>query len=266
MPKDKDQFSFAEIPAAISAALRIPLTDLFTHINLIISSQPEITPELRAQLESLLRDAYRLLRAAGSMTLAGTYPSHVPLLAPLSLWEELSSCVHAASILLPGGGQQLEYEFPATGESVNGDVTALSVALLHLISNALEASPANSTVLVKGTVVHDKAVISVSDQGRGIPPDHIGKIFEPYYSRNAQGLPYQSIGLGLSLAQKVFEAHGGSIQVTSDDEGTKVICSLPLLPDTGTLPLRSDSPLYLEDRFSPVYTVLCDFIPPPWPY
>ena len=117
---------------------------------------------------------------------------------------------------------------------------------------------------VRGAVTGDQAVITVTDEGCGIPRELMETVFEPYESRDRNGLPFQSPGLGLPLARRVLEAHGGSLRLVSGTGGTAAICSLPLTDAPRTL--KAAAPQYLEDLFSPLYTVLCDYLDPPWPY
>lgn len=252
--------------AALSAALRAPLTDLFARISAISNRPEQLDSHTKAQLEAIQQDAYQMLRAVGSISMASSFRTEGMELAPINLWEELSQCMNAASVLLSSEGRTLEYQFPDTGEVVHGDAQALCTALLHLISNAFEASPKDGAVTISGNVLKDKAVITVSDYGCGIASQQLGRVFEPFYSLDHQGVPFQSLGLGLTLAQYVIERHGGSIRLLSDEVGTRVVCTLPLVNSEGQLPLHCDSRLYLEDRYSPVYVVLSGLVKAPWPY
>ena len=127
------------------------------------------------------------------------------------------------------------------------------------------ADDAVAPVTVRGSVAGDQAILTILDEGRGIPPEQLEEVFTPYRSHDKDGLPYQSPGLGLPLARRVLEAHGGSLRLISSEGGTAAVCSLPLCRELPTL-LRSTAPHYLEDIFSPLYTILCDYITPPWPY
>jgi signal transduction histidine kinase len=70
----------------------------------------------------------------------------------------------------------------------------------------------------------DRAVIEISDTGRGIAPEDIAKVFEPYYSTKETGT-----GLGLAIVRKAVDDHGGTISVTSKQgSGTTFTITLPL--------------------------------------
>ena len=250
---------------ALSAAMRRPLTDLFTRIRAIAAHEEMLTPYLRQELEVLLRDGYRLLRLADSLSTVECYELP-PNAAVFPLWQQLQECLESTRLLLGANGRTLCYDLPEENDMVRGDAEMLMRAILHLICNGLDAADdATAPVTVRGSVAGDQAILTILDEGRGIPPEQLEEVFTPYRSHDKDGLPYQSPGLGLPLARRVLEAHGGSLRLISCEGGTAAVCSLPLCRELPTL-LRSTAPHYLEDIFSPLYTILCDYITPPWPY
>lgn len=110
------------------------------------------------------------------------------------------------------------------------DPDKLTQVLDNIISNALKYSPEGGKVTFKIKEEDDRIIVSVSDQGMGIPKGNIDKIFNRFYrvdkarSRNLGGT-----GLGLAIAKEMVEAHGGEIWVRSiDGKGTTFFFSLPL--------------------------------------
>ena len=189
-----------------------------------------------------------------------------PNAAVFPLWQQLQECLESTRLLLGANGRTLCYDLPEENDMVRGDAEMLMRAILHLICNGLDAADdATAPVTVRGSVAGDQAILTILDEGRGIPPEQLEEVFTPYRSHDKDGLPYQSPGLGLPLARRVLEAHGGSLRLISCEGGTAAVCSLPLCRELPTL-LRSTAPHYLEDIFSPLYTILCDYITPPWPY
>ena len=78
------------------------------------------------------------------------------------------------------------------------------------------------------TPARDHFVVSVADRGPGVPEDELGRIFEPFY-RSAAAQPAAGFGLGLAIARRAVEAHGGTVRARNrDGGGLSVEISLPL--------------------------------------
>ena len=81
------------------------------------------------------------------------------------------------------------------------------------------------TVSVSTKKADDKVIITVADNGNGIPQKHLGKIFQPFFTTKPTG---QGTGLGLSLAYDIVKTHGGEIKVeTTEGKGSEFIIQLP---------------------------------------
>jgi signal transduction histidine kinase len=106
--------------------------------------------------------------------------------------------------------------FPAHFPTVPGDSARLENVLSNLINNALKYSPAGTPIKLSGRVTPHEVIVTVADQGIGIPLDEQGRIFERFYrvddhlSRQTQGS-----GLGLYLAKSIIDAHRGRMWVES---------------------------------------------------
>jgi hypothetical protein len=107
---------------------------------------------------------------------------------------------------------------------VEHDAAQIQQMLLNLMLNALQAIENSGTIHVQAESREGLAVITVADTGRGIPPEHLAKIFRPFYTTKGQGT-----GLGLSLAKRIVENHHGRIEVTSlPGQGTQFRVWIPL--------------------------------------
>jgi two-component system sensor histidine kinase VicK len=109
------------------------------------------------------------------------------------------------------------------------DEDKLTQVLDNIISNALKYSPEGGKVTFKMEEKSDQIVISVSDQGVGIPKKNIEKIFERFYRVDkARSRKLGGTGLGLAIAKEMVEAHGGKIWAESiEGYGTTIFFSLP---------------------------------------
>ena len=121
---------------------------------------------------------------------------------------------------------------------VDADPDALERVLTNLVSNAIKYSPSGTAVQVGARALPDGVAIEVVDAGRGIPPQALSRVFEPYYRVPDAAGAAHGTGIGLAVVKALVEAHGGTIQVESAPAvGTRVTVVLP----TGarTLPERS---------------------------
>ncbi len=98
-------------------------------------------------------------------------------------------------------------------------------ALLNLLLNAEQAMPEGGQITLQATVEPGPSVcLSLIDTGKGIPPETLDKIFEPFFSTKSTGS-----GLGLPTTKRIIEAHGGEISVQSEiGKGTKFTVRLPV--------------------------------------
>jgi PAS domain S-box-containing protein len=114
-------------------------------------------------------------------------------------------------------GLQLRYEEAGCGgQHVLGDLQRLKQVLLNLLSNAVKYNVEGGSVhLSCGLSSEDTLRISVSDTGRGIPPDRHDKLFEPFERLGAEQGTEEGTGLGLALSKRLIEAMGGAIGMES---------------------------------------------------
>ena len=104
------------------------------------------------------------------------------------------------------------------------DRAQLQQAFYNLIKNALQAMRAGGILRIRTEAGPDHVAISFMDTGHGIAPEHIGRVFEPYFTTKSNGT-----GLGLMIVQRIVREHGGTLDVESDTgRGTTVRLKLPL--------------------------------------
>jgi two-component system nitrogen regulation sensor histidine kinase NtrY len=111
---------------------------------------------------------------------------------------------------------------PSTPQTFSGDARMLRGAISNLIENALQAAP-NGRVQLGIQTVDSKVVISVEDNGPGVAPEMLPRIFDPYFSTKSTGT-----GLGLAIARKAIEEHGGRVHAENLYPGLRVEIELPL--------------------------------------
>jgi signal transduction histidine kinase len=123
----------------------------------------------------------------------------------------------AASLLGPSAASQ-GVELVAEGDGaarVRCDRQRVLQVLGNLVGNALRYAPPGSRVWLRAAPVGDAVELSVTDQGPGIPPEELPRIFDRFYRSGAKG----KTGLGLFIARAIVEAHGGALAVDAPPGG-----------------------------------------------
>jgi signal transduction histidine kinase len=117
----------------------------------------------------------------------------------------------------------LQADIPSELPSVQMDPERLTQAFINIMKNGMQAMGQGGTLRVESKFLKESVEIVISDSGSGIPPDQMEKIFNYYYTTKEKG-----VGLGLPIAHRIIEAHGGQLKIESRvGSGTKVIVTLP---------------------------------------
>ncbi len=113
--------------------------------------------------------------------------------------------------------------------SIKVDEDLLRTVLTNLVENAIKYSPAGTKILVTTEELNNEVVIQVADQGRGIPPEDIGHVFDRFYRARNTRISTVGNGLGLYLAKYFVELHNGRIEVESEiNKGSTFTVRLPM--------------------------------------
>ena len=168
-----------------------------------------------AQIETALR------RAKGIMTEISRLARPVVLQVqslPIDRWFQAMR-----SAVQPFATNPVDLSFDATpGLTVAGDQEQLTLAVVHLVTNAVEAMPNGGRVSVTARSSAHGVQLQVTDNGTGISADTMERVFEPLFTTKRN-----SAGLGLALVQQIVEAHGGIVRLESTPGvGTTAIVSL----------------------------------------
>ena len=201
--------AMGEMAAQLAHQLRTPLAAALLYAgNLENPDVPEATRISIAQktvgrlkhLERLIQDM--LLFARGEVLGREAF----------AVEELLSEMAHIFEPLARARGVEFVLAQSPAGLAITGNRKALTGALTNLLENALQAaSTENAGRISLGVAVNaDRLAFRVRDNGRGMPPDIVTRLFEPFFTTRAEGT-----GLGLAIARGVARAHGGGIDVES---------------------------------------------------
>jgi signal transduction histidine kinase len=129
------------------------------------------------------------------------------------------------------GERHIDFAHPSEAVQVYGDPYRLEQVVANLLENALKYSPDGGTVHIDLQLRESVAVLSVRDEGIGIPPEDQKLLFERYFrARNVSARSFGGLGLGLYISRDIVERHGGRIWVESQvGRGSTFYVALPLL-------------------------------------
>lgn len=131
-----------------------------------------------------------------------------------------------------GDDFKIVLDLKSPGLQLQADATRLAQVFDNLISNAMKYAPTCSVEITQ-TADEDHAYISVKDQGVGIPPEYIDRVFERFFRVPSDNMSVRGTGLGLFISRRIIEAHHGEITVQSVlGEGTTFNIKLPLKQST----------------------------------
>jgi C4-dicarboxylate-specific signal transduction histidine kinase len=211
--------AMGELAASLAHELGQPLAAILANAKaaeLMLAAGPADTQELRSILDDIRSDDVRAAEIIRGMRelLRKRELSARPV--------DLNQLARDTATIVTPDAQSREIAIDlslAPGPTYgSGEPIYLQQVLLNLLLNAVEAvssePPERRRVRVQ-TIPSDGAVeIVVSDTGHGIPPDQLGTLFEPFVTTKTEGL-----GVGLSIARSIVEAHGGQIAATNNRDG-----------------------------------------------
>ena len=216
--------AWGEMARQVAHEIKNPLTPIqltAEHLRAVAeNNDPNLAKIVTAAVENILRQVVTLRETSKEF---GDYASlrtvqRKPL--PLrKLLEEIASSYADSN----ERGIDFRAEIkPSTPESFSGDARLLRGAIANLIENAFQAAPGGN-VRLASYGVDSKVVVSVDDDGPGVAPEVLSKIFDPYFSTKSSGT-----GLGLAITRKAIEEHGGSVHAENLNPGFRISIELPV--------------------------------------
>ena len=208
-----------EFTANVSHELRTPLTAIqwaSQTLEVTAHSDPEAT---RRFASTINRHARRLSALVEDLLELGRIESKEEHVRPeeVSIRSTLDSVAHTLAPVVEKKGVHLDMEVPEEADHVWADPAALERILINLAENGVNYSSEGSRISVSGALREDGFVeVSVADQGDGIPPEHLSRIFERFYRvDSARSRENGGTGLGLSIVKHLVQEMGGDVWVES---------------------------------------------------
>jgi signal transduction histidine kinase/ActR/RegA family two-component response regulator len=223
----KDQFL-----AMLAHELRNPLAPISNGLHILeaAGARPEVAVQARAMMGRQVKQLVRLVDdlldvsriTTGKLTLRTE---------PVELRSVIDNAVEIARPVIDTRRHRLSVDCPKDPLYLEGDATRLAQVFSNLLNNAAKYTPPGGTISLHASVEGDRVKVIVVDSGIGMTPETLDEVFEMFTQANTAIDREQSgLGVGLALARYLVEAHGGSIEATSEgmDKGSRFVVRLPL--------------------------------------
>jgi signal transduction histidine kinase/ActR/RegA family two-component response regulator len=221
-----------EFLSTLSHELRTPLTSIIGWTNLMRGGK--VKGEVQAQaLETIERNAKIQSRLIDDLLDLSRIISGKLLLEAreVDLNQVISNSIEVVRPAANAKSIQLTYECEPGGKTVSGDSARLQQVAWNLLSNAVKFTPEGGRVSVRVACEGARVRFSVTDTGRGIPPEFLPHVFDRFrQADSATTRAYGGLGLGLAIVRHLAELHGGEVRAESAgaDRGSIFSVAFPL--------------------------------------
>jgi len=221
------------ILSIVSHDLRTPLTSILMYTNMLMDGGSEFSAdEQKGFLGIINEECHRLARLVEDILEVQRLESDAIRieLTPCDLAPTIAGCVPVFEPLADNKSMTLSIDCPETLPTVMADADRISQVINNLVANALKYTPAGGAVQIAAHQRDKELLISVHDNGPGIPRDKWDHIFDRFSQvMDPDVSEVAGVGLGLYIVARIVESHGGTVWVDSKvGEGTAFFVALPL--------------------------------------
>jgi len=220
-----------KLVANVSHDFRSPLTSIKGYSEAMLDGT--IPPEMHEKYLTIVQnESDRLIKLTNSLLTLNNLNTDGMILDKTDF--DVNEIIRKTAATFEGACRQkkISLQLLLTGETLyaNADVTKIQQVLYKLLDNAIKFSHKDSVIKIESIEKHNKILISVKDQGIGIPKESIRQIWDRFYKTDlSRGKDKKGTGLGLSITREIIRAHGENINVISTEgEGSEFIFTLPL--------------------------------------
>ena len=225
--------TFGQLAAGLVHELNNPLTSIVAYSDFLIRKAAEEGRRREAddveRLRRISESANRMLRFTRELVTYARPSSDAT--GAVVLQEVVDRAVAFCEHVLAAAGVRVERRYGPDILIVRGVSEQLVQVFVNLLTNACQAAPPTGGRVVLTTSVRisegdPRAVVSVSDNGAGITPEHLPQVFVPFFTTKRES---HGTGLGLSIVKSIVESHDGEIRVDSEvGRGTRFVVELPV--------------------------------------
>jgi len=220
----------SELIAALAHDMRTPLASIKGYASAMLLDDVEWDDEARSEHLRIIDEEANELQTMiedlleSSIIDAGLLQiEKEPILIPRLVEQMVSEMTRRTAM------HRFVTSFGRDFPIIDADPRRIKQVLRNLLDNAVRYSPDGGLVVVRGQVSGDEVIISVADEGIGLAPEHLNRLFEKFFRlKSPLGQQVRGSGLGLPVSRTIVESHGGRIWAESElGKGTTIYFSLP---------------------------------------
>lgn len=184
--------------------------------------------QLQATIETISRNVDQIVNLTNDILFLQEMDLVLPDFQPINMAQVVENVIYKYESKAKARGISLKTKGNTKIADVQGDQPSLERAITALVDNAIKFSPPNGWVEVRFSEENNHVKISVADNGIGIAPEHLPRIFDRFFhlEKNGEEL-YSGLGIGLSITRQVIQQHRGTLEVESElGKGSTFIISL----------------------------------------
>jgi hypothetical protein len=214
--------SLGLLAAGVAHEVNTPLTGISSYTQMLLDGADPDDPKARL-LEKIERQTFRAAKIVnGLLNLARPASTDT---GPVDLHTVIADVLSLLEHQLRSGSVQLRRDLASEPPVVLGVEHKLQQVFLNLFLNARDAMPRGGWLSVATRLEGGEAIVEVADTGSGIPPEHLARIYDPFFTTKPIG---QGTGLGLSISYGIVQEHGGTLTCESQPGlGTRFVLTLP---------------------------------------
>jgi two-component system CheB/CheR fusion protein len=231
--------------AVLSHELRTPLTPVLMAVSVLQNDQ-RLGPQTREIMQMIHRNITLEARLIDDL-LDMTRIEHGKVKLdrhPVDLRDKLKRAVESSRADLEEAGLTLKVDTGSGPQIVHADASRLQQVFSNLIRNAIKFSPDGGQIQIRSRCDRDSCEVEVSDNGAGIEPDFLPRVFSAFEQGDKTLTRKAGLGLGLAICKTIVELHGGTItaQSAGKDKGATFVVRLPAMIGVRAVPAETPPP------------------------
>jgi signal transduction histidine kinase len=218
-PRGPEEPCLDELLGTLAHELRSPLVTIVNAAQ-VVANQYDMEPPARralAVMERQSRQALQIIDDLFDLCAGGKLSLRKEM---VELADIVAAATETAGHLLAGRQHRLTVSLSPGPVSLEGDPVRLARVLTNLLGNAAKFTDPGGHIRLSARVEAGEVVLRVRDNGRGIDPDLLPRVFDLFYQVSGPGGREGGLGIGLTLVKSLVELHGGSVAARSDGPGT----------------------------------------------